>query len=627
MEFISTINKNTLARHINHFLMEVLIFTVLILQSITCFSQLDSLQIVVQSTFNQREKAIIFNKLADKYLDKDIITAQKYADSARIIGYSLSDHNIISNSYVNLANSYYFQGDLDSALCFFQKSYHSISKTKNQNEIAAALNRLGLVYEAKSDYSTAASFYYKALKIYEEIQNYKGLAEVLNNIGVVNDALNLKEEALINYNKSLTYFDLAKIVDGKANVYNNIATHYGEKGNTDTASYYLKKAIKIFRDYDRTSEAATAYLNAASLYQETGKGYLAELYIDSALIFYKYTNNIHGIANVYSEKANRLSNKGDFNNAIKLLEECLELRKNVGNLNAQTHALFQISTVYAESGDFKNALIFYQKHIALRDSILNDNTKTLISELNIKYETEKKDKEITILKKETEIKKTHNYLLIFIMSTLIVFVALLFFFLRTKIRLLSSQKDYYEQLEEFNRLKLDKQKTERKLLEKEVKTQQQINEFQKHKFETELELSKRELVTTTMQVLNKNKTLTEIKEHLSSLIYSDPTNKKTYKGLSKMISDNINLDSDWEQFKMHFEKVNIGFFDNLQQAYPELSQGDLKVCAYIKIKLSSKEIAQMMNISPAGINKRLYRIRRKMQLEPHSNISENLSNY
>lgn len=624
---MDAININTSVRHVYRFFVILLVFTILILQSTVSFSQLDSLQIIVESTFNQREKAIIFNELADKYLDKDIVTSQKYADSARIIGYSLSDYNIISNSYVNLANSYYFQGNLDSSLYFFQKSYHSISKTKNKNEIAAALNRLGLVHEAKSDYSTAASFYYKALNIYEETLKYKGLAEVLNNIAVINDALGLTEDALINYNKSLKYFDLAKVVEGKANVYNNIATLYGAKGNTDTASYYLKKAINIFVQYNRTSEAATAYLNAASLYQETGKDDMAELYIDSALIFYKHTNNIQGIANVYSEEANRLSQKGDFRNAITLLDKSLELREKVGNLSAQTQVLFQISTVYAENGNFEKALEFYQKHIELRDSILDNKTKTLISELNIKYETEKKDKEITILKKETEIKKTHNYLLVFIISALIIFVALLFFFLRTKIKLLSSQKDYYEQLEEFNRLKLDKQKTERKLLEKEIKTQHQINEFQKHKLETELELSKRELVTTTMQVLNKNKTLTEIKEHLSGLILSDSENKKTYKGLSQMISDNIHLDSDWEQFKMHFEKVNIGFFDNLQQAYPELSQGDLKVCAYIKIKLSSKEIAQMMNISPAGINKRLYRIRKKMQLEPHSNISENLSRY
>ncbi|MDD4148422.1 MAG: hypothetical protein PHE33_00160 [Bacteroidales bacterium] len=624
---MSAINKNISALHINHFVMIMIVFTTLILQSLTSFSQLDSLHLMAESTYNQKEKAIIYNKLADKYLDKDIFTSQKYADSARIIGQSISDHYIISNSYVNLANSHYFQGDLDSALYFFEKSYHSISKTRNKNEIAAALNRLGLINEAKSDYSTSANLYYQALKIYEATGQFKGMAEVLNNLAVINDALGLKEDALINYNKSLKYFDLAKVVEGKANVYNNLATHYVEKENIDTAAYYLKKAIEIFIDYNRTSEAATAYLNTAILYESIENEKLADLYIDSALIFYKHTNNIHGIANVYSEKAKRLTQKGEFSNALKLLNESLELRKDVGNLSAQTEVLNQLSSVYAESGDFKNALILYQQHIALRDSILDDNTKTLISELNIKYETEKKDKEITILKKETEIKKTHNYLLIIIVSALVIFVALLFFFLRTKIRLLSSQKDYYEQLEIFNQLKLEQQKTERKLLEKEIKTQQQINELQKTKFEAELDHSKRELVTTTVQVLNKNKTLSEIKQYLSTLIVDEPKNKSTYKVLSKMISDNINLDSDWDQFKLHFEKVNTDFFDNLQKEYPELSQGDLKVCAYIKINLSNKEIAQMMNISPAGINKRLYRIRKKMQLEPHSNILENLTSF
>lgn len=600
------------------------VLTVIILQSITSFAQLDELLIRVETTNNQKEKAIIYNKLADKYLDLDIITSQKYADSAKIIGKSLSDYYIISNAYVNLANSYYFQGDLDSALYYFQKSYQSISRTENKNEIAASLNRLGLVNESKSDYSSATSFYYQALKIYEETGQYKGMAEVLNNLGVISDALGLKKEAINDYNKSLKYFDQAKIIEGKANVYNNLASHYIEKGNVDTASFYLKKAIDIFIHFNRSSEAATAYLNTAILYEDIGNNNLADMYIDSALIFYKQINNIHGIANVYGEKAKRLAQKGNYNEAIKLLNESLELRKQVGNLNAQTETLEQLSKVYYENGEYKSALLYHQKHIALRDSILDGDTKAIISELSLKYELEKKDKAITILKKEAQIKKEHNNLLILIVLALVTIVILLFYFFRTKFKLVSSRQKYYKQQVDFDRLKLEKQETERILLEKEIKAQQQINEWQKNKFATELEYSKRELVTTTMQVLSKNKTLTEINEYLHNLSSNDSKNKESYRVLSKMISDNINLDSDWEQFKMHFERVNAGFFDNLQNAYPELSQGDLKVCAYIKMKLSTKEIASMMNISTAGINKRLYRIRKKMQLELHSNIYENI---
>ena len=67
------------------------------------------------------------------------------------------------------------------------------------------------------------------------------------------------------------------------------------------------------------------------------------------------------------------------------------------------------------------------------------------------------------------------------------------------------------------------------------------------------------------------------------------------------INHSINLDSEWNQFKVHFEKVNPDFFENLQKEFPELSKSDLKVLAYIKINLSTKEIAQMLNISVSAV--------------------------
>lgn len=595
-----------------------------IIVTIQLAAQIDSLQSAIKTSDDLKEIGKTYNKLADKFLDLDMETARQYADSALMIGQRSFNYEIISDSYVNLANYHFFQGELDSALIFFEMSYQAILKSRNRNEIAAALNRLGLIYESKSDYSTAAGFYYKALKIYEETGYTKGKAEIYNNLGVINDALKQPEQALHNYIMSLDLFEEAKIIEGQANVYNNIATLYANENKTDTAIIYITKSIKILMKGNRLTEAATAYFNAAVFYNLENNYDSATIFLDSALMIFTQTNNIHGIANVYSEKAKKLIELKDYSNAIILLTKSWELRKEVGNLSAQSQTLLQLSDFYYLSEDYENALSYYKRHIELEDSVFNENTKNIISELNIKYETEKKDKEITILRKEAEIKKNHNRLLILIVSALAIILILLFYFFRIKSRLLVSQRKYFEQQDRLNQLEMEKQANERQLLEQEVQIQQQINEIQKSKFEAELDHSKRELITTTMQVLNKNKTLTEIQDYLESLSPKSIEEKKVYRQLSKMVKENINLDTDWEQLKIHFDKVNTGFFEKLQNDYPELSQGDLKVLAYIKIKLSSKEIAQMMNISPAGINKRLYRIRRKMNLPNHSNISEYL---
>ncbi|MBN2778060.1 MAG: tetratricopeptide repeat protein [Bacteroidales bacterium] len=605
-------------------LTKTIVFIIGIIVPIQLSAQIDSLQNVIKTSDNLKEIGKTYNKLADKFLDLDMQTSRQYADSALMIGQRSFNYEIISDAYVNLANYHFFQGELDSALIFFEMSYQSILKSRNKNEIAAALNRLGLIYESKSDYSTAAEYYYKALKIYEDAGYTKGKAEIYNNLGVISDALGHPQKALENYVKSLTLFEEAKIIEGQANVYNNIATLYANENKTDTAIMYVTNSIRILMQGNRLTEAATAYFNAAVFYNLENNNDSAEICLDSALMIFTQTNNIHGIANVYSEKAKKLIELKDYNNAITLLIKSLEFRKEVGNLSAESQTLLQLSEFYSLSGDYENALNYYKSHIVLEDSVFNENTKNIISELSIKYETEKKDKEITILRKEAEIKKNHNRLLILIVTALAIILILLFYFFRIKSRLLISQRKYYEQQDRLNQLEMEQQVSERQLLEQEVQIQQQINEIQKSKFEAELDHSKRELITTTMQVLNKNKTLTEIQDYLETLSPKSIEEKKVYRELSKMVKQNINLDTDWEQLKIHFDKVNTGFFEKLQNDYPELSQGDLKVLAYIKIKLSSKEIAQMMNISPAGINKRLYRIRRKMNLPTHANIGEYL---
>jgi len=96
--------------------------------------------------------------------------------------------------------------------------------------------------------------------------------------------------------------------------------------------------------------------------------------------------------------------------------------------------------------------------------------------------------------------------------------------------------------------------------------------------------------------------------------------------ISQLVKENLSLDKDWDQFKLHFEEVNPGFFYNLKENYPELSQNDLKLCAYYRINLNSKEISRILNVSPAAVQKSRYRLRKKMnipsEMELHGFVSQ-----
>ena len=133
-----------------------------------------------------------------------------------------------------------------------------------------------------------------------------------------------------------------------------------------------------------------------------------------------------------------------------------------------------------------------------------------------------------------------------------------------------------------------------------------------------IEHKNRELSTVVIQVAQKNRVLSDIHQMLTSL----PNNEKDLHSVVKVIQSNMNLDKYWKKFKLHFEEVHPDFFTKLQTAYKELSQNELKICAYIKMKLSNKEIAQMLNISAKGMETARYRLKKKLQLTTHNDLNK-----
>ena len=92
------------------------------------------------------------------------------------------------------------------------------------------------------------------------------------------------------------------------------------------------------------------------------------------------------------------------------------------------------------------------------------------------------------------------------------------------------------------------------------------------------------------------------------------------KNLIHEIDHNTDLDEQWQQFKLHFDSVHKGFFERLLKNFPKLTPNELKLCAYLRMNLSTKEIAQMLNISTESVTTKRYRLRKKLGLEKDENL-------
>lgn len=160
------------------------------------------------------------------------------------------------------------------------------------------------------------------------------------------------------------------------------------------------------------------------------------------------------------------------------------------------------------------------------------------------------------------------------------------------------------------------------------RNEKEIIKLKNEKLETDINFKNRELLTMTINLVQRGEVLTKIKEIISSLMKKDipGDNSPAFRNLLKLIREVEKSNEDWDQFAIHFNNVNIDFFNTLKQAYPDLTANDLKLCAYLRMNLSSKEIAQLLNITLKAVEIARYRLRKKLLLLPDTNLAEFLTN-
>ncbi|OJJ16776.1 hypothetical protein BKI52_33260 [marine bacterium AO1-C] len=143
-----------------------------------------------------------------------------------------------------------------------------------------------------------------------------------------------------------------------------------------------------------------------------------------------------------------------------------------------------------------------------------------------------------------------------------------------------------------------------------------LHQKEKMLMQSVIDAQNRELSTIALQVAQKNELLEGIVKKLQPIAVKN-TVVRTY---LKDIQSGLNLDNQWEKFKLHFEKVHPQFFVRLQQKYPALTPNELKMCAYMKMNLSIKETMQILNISKKGLETARYRIKKKLALTPKEDL-------
>ena len=156
--------------------------------------------------------------------------------------------------------------------------------------------------------------------------------------------------------------------------------------------------------------------------------------------------------------------------------------------------------------------------------------------------------------------------------------------------------------------------------------EKEIIRLKNEKLEAEIMLKTKELVDTSMQLVERSDALSKVKEELQKL-YKNTNENHDIKKTIHLLNDIEKNSASWEKFAVHFDEINNNFLKNLKSHFPKLTNTDLKVCAYLQLNLASKEIAQLMNITVRGVEISRYRLRKKLGLSTEQSIAEFLDQY
>jgi ligand-binding sensor domain-containing protein/DNA-binding CsgD family transcriptional regulator len=158
------------------------------------------------------------------------------------------------------------------------------------------------------------------------------------------------------------------------------------------------------------------------------------------------------------------------------------------------------------------------------------------------------------------------------------------------------------------------------------KTESELVTLRNEKLEAEINFKNSELASSAMHLVKKGELLTKIKTELAHVmkVSDNPQAVSELKKMMKSVGEDDNMDKEWENFTKHFDKVHSDFVVSLKETHPSITNNEIKLCAYLRMNLSTKEIAQLMNISVRGVEISRYRLRKKLGIGTETNLFDYL---
>jgi tetratricopeptide (TPR) repeat protein len=450
---------------------------------------------------------------------------------------------------------------------------------------------LATIFFGIGDYKNSAVYFFKALKFFEARKDTMGIVFMNINLGAVQDRLHNYDKALefyLNGQNLLTRSSLPSSEKARpfTSLYNNIANIYQIKQDFESARQYYEKTLLLARENQNKTLEGIALNNLGKLYfTDLNDQSKALTYLIEGLKVREEVGDKNELAKSYIQLSAYYTQQKNFSEAKRAGEQAIKLGKEVGSLEMQKDGYQSLAMIEEERGNLQESLSAFKLFKKLSDSIQSQMAGSELAKLQLQYDFEKSEQE-RILEKE-QLRTRYTIAIVILAASLLV-VILIAFLIRSRAR---------------------------------------QTELKQKNLSQAVEMKNKELTTNVMYLIRKNELINDVAERLLMIKQKIlPENQKVIHDIILDLQREADNDT-WKEFEMRFNQVHSDFYDKLRNMYPGLSPADEKLCAFLRLNMSSKEIAAITKQSVKSLEVARARLRKKLNLtNTTSNLVTHLTN-
>ena len=365
----------------------------------------DSLKAIIRRAKDPVVKAGNYLKLANLLSKTDVNATKRYLDSADKLGKSRMNDSLAMILNKCYAEYYDDAGKPDSTIKYAATTNRLATRLMNKTVEAIALNVTGNAFLAKRDFKKAQAMYLESMQIYHSLNNKLAIGNLYVNLGYLFQQQHMVKEAEIEYAEAGLAFKKLNNKVALAQLYNNYGILYGESNQFVKAAQYFEASMRIREKLNNSLALANAYMNVGGINVLLKNYNKAEANLLNAKAQFQKINNVQGVTSCLTNLGELYEQKKDYPSAIRYSKEAIRQAKTNHNNEDLENALINISVTYAKTGDYKTAYAYKDSLNNLKDTLYQKSLTKQIAEMQTRFETNKKEEKIGLLKKENIIQK------------------------------------------------------------------------------------------------------------------------------------------------------------------------------------------------------------------------------